>query len=253
MNDEDFVQFLRAIHEHEVEQAPAQHRLRTPDCPPLSRWGEADRKGWSAEEQTHVNDCPYCQKIQSMQWREQCPSLRCLIQHLADPSWNARAFKIHLDVDTCRRCELLFKSSWLKALARALIEQRRTMEEIRRLLDQAAVGFAEVPAALRGGDDVPQPPLELRAETPGGRLKAAIRPDPSGRLVAEVESPDPGAAGTRVRIELLTDKESLQSEVTLQPRGDPPGAMATAELGKLRELWPRLGAQRVLLCSIVSE
>lgn len=63
MSNQDFVQFLRAVHEAELQQAPTQHRLKTPDCPPLSRWNEYN---WTVEEQAHMSDCAYCQKVQAM-------------------------------------------------------------------------------------------------------------------------------------------------------------------------------------------
>ena len=63
MNDRDLVRVLRAVTERDVENAPKQHRLRTPECPALTRFPVAMRDGWEPEEEAHVRDCDYCQKV----------------------------------------------------------------------------------------------------------------------------------------------------------------------------------------------
>ena len=66
MSTENLIRALRAVHELDVQKAPRQHPLRTPQCPPLSRFGVALREGWTAEEKQHVRQCAYCQKIIAM-------------------------------------------------------------------------------------------------------------------------------------------------------------------------------------------
>jgi len=63
MSTENLIRALRAVYEFDLQQAPKQHPLRTPQCPPLTRFPAALREGWTPEEQQHVAGCAYCRKI----------------------------------------------------------------------------------------------------------------------------------------------------------------------------------------------
>jgi hypothetical protein len=69
MNDKNLMRALRAADAREVEKAPKQHRLRTPRCPPLTRFSTAVREGWTPDERKHVTACAYCQRIIEMEHR----------------------------------------------------------------------------------------------------------------------------------------------------------------------------------------
>lgn len=69
MNDKNLTTALRIVDSQAVQMAPKQHRLRTPDCPPLPRFPIAVKEGWNPEEQDHLAGCAYCQKILKMEQR----------------------------------------------------------------------------------------------------------------------------------------------------------------------------------------
>jgi len=66
MSQKEFEQGLRSIYELLLERAPEQHRLRTPQCPPLHRLSNVSEKPLGPAELEHVHACTYCQKIISM-------------------------------------------------------------------------------------------------------------------------------------------------------------------------------------------
>jgi hypothetical protein len=66
MTDRNLVRVLRAVAEQKVAEAPKQHSLRTPQCPPLTRFPAAARSGWTPEEEAHIRSCPYCRKVIAM-------------------------------------------------------------------------------------------------------------------------------------------------------------------------------------------
>jgi hypothetical protein len=59
MNDAELMRLLKAWHELDVQDAPRQHRLRTPQCLPLPRLLNP-LAVWSDVERQHVESCPYC-------------------------------------------------------------------------------------------------------------------------------------------------------------------------------------------------
>src|SRR5882672_7728467 len=63
MSEEEFNRELRSIYEELLEQAPAQHRLRTPECPPLPRLSSTSMQMLTNAELDHVKVCTYCQKM----------------------------------------------------------------------------------------------------------------------------------------------------------------------------------------------
>jgi hypothetical protein len=71
--DEDLIRLARAVHDLDVQEAPRQHSQRTPQCPPLTRFGVAGTTGWSPDEQAHISSCPYCQKVLGMFARDVTP------------------------------------------------------------------------------------------------------------------------------------------------------------------------------------
>ena len=75
MSAENLSGLLQAVWEEQVKKAPRRHPLRTPECPPLPRFLEAQRSGWSREQAAHAGDCPYCQKITEMVWRDEYPNV----------------------------------------------------------------------------------------------------------------------------------------------------------------------------------
>jgi hypothetical protein len=62
MSEKHVLLLLRAVIAREIETAPRQHRLWTPECPPLPRFA-ADELVWSQEEQAHITGCAYCRKV----------------------------------------------------------------------------------------------------------------------------------------------------------------------------------------------
>jgi hypothetical protein len=58
MSDKNLIQVLRTVIAHDIASAPRQHRLRTPQCPRLTRFVPAAH--WTQEEMTHQVGCPYC-------------------------------------------------------------------------------------------------------------------------------------------------------------------------------------------------
>jgi hypothetical protein len=65
--DNKLLPVLRAVHQLQVQQAPEQHRLRTADCPSLSRFAVALQEGWTPEEREHMDECPYCKQLVSIE------------------------------------------------------------------------------------------------------------------------------------------------------------------------------------------
>jgi hypothetical protein len=71
MSADNLIRALRAVYERDVQRAPTQHPLRTPDCPPLTRFGAAAPADWTPEERQHAAHCPYCQKVLAMKEAEE--------------------------------------------------------------------------------------------------------------------------------------------------------------------------------------
>jgi RNA polymerase sigma-70 factor (ECF subfamily) len=61
MSEKNLWAGLRAVVARDIADAPRQHRLRTPECPPLTRFTPGAT--WTTAEQTHLANCPYCQKV----------------------------------------------------------------------------------------------------------------------------------------------------------------------------------------------
>jgi hypothetical protein len=61
MSQKNFLTALRAVAAVEETNGPQQHRLRTPECPPLTRF--ATGASWSEEERRHQASCAYCLKM----------------------------------------------------------------------------------------------------------------------------------------------------------------------------------------------
>ncbi len=62
MSEKGWQIVMRAAIARDIADVPAQHRLWTPQCPPLPRFAAAD-PAWSPEEQAHIANCAYCQKM----------------------------------------------------------------------------------------------------------------------------------------------------------------------------------------------
>src|SRR5437870_5689632 len=60
------IRTVRAVHALDVRNAPTQHSQRTSLCPSLGRFGDAFPDRWVPEEEQHVRNCPYCQKVLAM-------------------------------------------------------------------------------------------------------------------------------------------------------------------------------------------
>jgi hypothetical protein len=71
MSDKNLMRALRAVEEREIERAPKQHRLRTPECPSLPRLAAGFRNGFTAQEQRHVERCEYCRMMRELDQREE--------------------------------------------------------------------------------------------------------------------------------------------------------------------------------------
>jgi hypothetical protein len=67
---------LRDLYGPEQQAVPGQHRLRTPQCPSLVRFGAALQNGWTPQERSHVYGCTYCRQLLG---REKPEELRALI------------------------------------------------------------------------------------------------------------------------------------------------------------------------------
>lgn len=61
MSEKNLTQALRAAMAREIVTAPRQHRLRTSQCPPLTRFTLSAR--WAEDEKAHMAGCAYCQMI----------------------------------------------------------------------------------------------------------------------------------------------------------------------------------------------
>jgi RNA polymerase sigma-70 factor (ECF subfamily) len=107
MNDENLMHALRAADAREVEKAPTQHPLRTPECPPLTRFSSAGGEGWTPQEREHVTGCPYCQRVTALGWRAECPTSFDWALYLEGRSPDQAAMKYHLEHDRCPRCGVL--------------------------------------------------------------------------------------------------------------------------------------------------
>jgi hypothetical protein len=87
---------LRAIYQADIQNAPRQHPLRTPDCPPLTRFVA----GLSSEEQAHAADCPYCRNVLA---RQQRMATAAVVLHFPDafdiPAPGQMAAKSATDID----------------------------------------------------------------------------------------------------------------------------------------------------------
>jgi hypothetical protein len=71
MSDKNLMRALRAVEEREIERAPKQHRLRTPECPSLSRLAAGFRDGFTKQERRHVEKCAYCQRMRELDRRDE--------------------------------------------------------------------------------------------------------------------------------------------------------------------------------------
>jgi hypothetical protein len=68
MNTQDLGRALRAIFDDRDRPSP-DHRLETPQCPPLARLAElleqGDQSG-TPEERAHMAACPFCQRMKGV-------------------------------------------------------------------------------------------------------------------------------------------------------------------------------------------
>jgi hypothetical protein len=252
MRDLNIESVLRAISK-DAPGARRQHRLRTPDCPPLTRFPEGTRNGWSAEVAEHVGQCAYCQKVTAMQWRLDHPPLWTLFRYAAGwPAPDAEAMRIHLEEDNCEHCRRVTSRS------RAVAELRRVLESDRSA--RAVQEYEKAAAAMGAGADTTQPEtvvaagfstdareaFQVRFANADGSLITSLRETDDGRLVVEVESRDAANVGRRVLVEVLQAGDSLERELTLEGRGRF-GAGADYCFGAYKEF-----AASLVGCSVVT-
>jgi len=250
MSDKNLVRALHAVHALDVQQAPKQHRLKTPQCPSLPHFAVALQQGWTPEEGAHVTGCAYCQTITAMEWRMACPGLLTLVLHLAGASYNVQAMQHHLEDDACRRCQRLLQSRWLHALAQMILTGQRTLAHVQALVDATVATFAPLQALVGAFAPTTRRPFQARAVHPDGSLTVTLREATDGNLVVHVETPDPGKSGQKVRVEVVGEGEPLVAEVILEAQGAY-GCAGLHIFGVFAELAPRLGADCAVLATLI--
>jgi hypothetical protein len=158
MNDKSLMRALRAVDALEVEKAPKEHPLRTPRCPPLTRFSAGVREGWTPEEREHVTGCPYCQHVTALEWRAECPSSFDWAPYLEGRSPDQGAMNYHLEHDRCPRCQDLVVSLCVtdRRLKRWRFEVVQEAGPIVTALPQAASDEA---AARNSGARQKKPPV----------------------------------------------------------------------------------------------
>jgi hypothetical protein len=256
-NETLLTRWLEALAEQERKKVAPSNGAWTPrpGCPPVPRFLKAVLyQDWSAEEQAHKKDCRYCQTIEERTrqntWH---PTVAQLFGHLLGrlSEDDARDVNYHLAKDNCHSCQRLAHSPWLARLAALVRAGSRTWEEVRVLLDRALAASAPLPAAAGAFDTAPtQPPFQLRVSQPDGSLTATLGETPEGELRVNVETPDPALARRTVHVEVLGEAEPLTADVVLEP-WDGRGCDGHHTFGKFPDLAPRLGADCVLLASLI--
>jgi hypothetical protein len=249
MNDKNLMRALRAVDALDVQNAPKQHHLRTPQCPPLARFPAGVREGWKPEEREHVTGCAYCQRVTALEWRAECPGPFTLALYLEGICPDREALEFHLQKDRCPRCQRLLRSLLLRELAAPLRAGRPGVERARPPLECVAAGFAPLPALGEFGPAT-RPPFQLRAVLPDGSLAVTVRETDVGELVAHVRAPDPAKAGRTVRVEVLGAGEALTADVVLEGQGES-GCSGRHTFGPFAELAPRLGADCAVLAALI--
>jgi hypothetical protein len=251
MNDRNLMRVLRAVQALDVQDAPKQHRLRTPQCPPLTHFPVGMRKGWQPEEREHVTGCAYCQRVTALAWRAECPSLFPLALYLEDMCLDQRAMEFHLEKDRCARCRRLHQSLLFKEMAAPLRMGQRGIEQVRRQMEGAVTGSAALLAPGGKCDTGPaRQPFQLTAARADGSLTVTLRETPQGNLALYVKTPDRTLAGHQVRVTILGQREVLPP-VDLKLELWEGGCDAQHTLGLFRDLAPCLGADCVLLATMV--
>lgn len=200
MSQRNIARIFQAASGVELETAPIRHSLRTPQCPPLTRFVEGVQRGWTEEERDHVSNCVYCQKITAMQWRTECPSVFVLIQDIADPKHfpDRQALHVHLKEDNCRRCNLALSSRVLAGLA-TLIRARKSLEHDALAMGrhlgevQGAVSFAKNVSPINSDGGLGEP------NASGNRSRRTLQELTRGIVLGHGEMAIAGTFATRSR------------------------------------------------------
>jgi hypothetical protein len=153
----------------------------------------------------------------------------------------------HLEQDECRRCQLLTRSIWLRALAKMVEAGQRTPEQVQ--VNGAVTAFAPLGALVGAFDPTTRPPFQLRAVHPDGSLAVTVRETDDGDLVAHVRTPDPTLAGRTVRVEILGEGEPITVEVLLKAQSED-GCTGQHVFSSFAELASRLGADCAVLAAL---
>jgi len=240
--EEDVIAELQALVEREVEDTPGRHPLRTDRCPPLPAF-DSRREGWTENQRQHASTCPYCQRTIALSWRIACPDLPQLAEYRSDPEgFPAKlAMGLHLERDGCQRCELVMRSwcfrkqiTWLTLVHAG----QKKMDELRVLAQGVAVAYHARPTEQFAG---PGEPFEARGASENGELTVTLLEDTaSNRFELVVESRDRANAGKIVQVELISNENRWEVEVTLGDRGEygSSGARTLGEIsGEFRDIF----------------
>lgn len=194
-------QAIREAFQEEIDSAPAEHPLKTDQCPSLTRFGHL--RTWSDEERCHLADgCAYCEKMIAIQWRIERPECRLLFDYAKGERPDLKRVM----------ADYLAKPS----LDRAMV---RLFESFQRLSPGPLAYEPEMRFALTGAfASEKSEPFHAAFRSEDSDLCVSF--DEVGRGALELRVDNPSGKWSKVRCYLVpVEGEPLKADVTLNDAG----------------------------------
>lgn len=209
---------LLAAAEAHARTAPRQHHLKTPDCPPITRFAGPDLPEGSAAEIAHMESCAYCQKLLTMRFRQECPGIADLIRFRVAATPYRAALEAHLDQEQCLRCRAVTGSAWINALAETWRTGASGLQKLVELAKETAIGSSGMIMQPEFASAVQGPSFRITAGDATGSMLATLINERS-QAVLYIEARGPGMDGRRAYVDLAGPRGRLTAIVALEQIG----------------------------------
>ncbi len=188
--------------------------LTQPGCLSLPSIVMGLTRGWKQAEQTHVSDCPFCQRAIAMSWKVSPPGSRILAEYIAGTSPYSTAMERYLRDEP----HLRFIVETCRTLVLGLGE---TTAAIQGILDSMALPLTLGPSevvAVRGAET---PRVRRNWRSNDNVLHCEIFEAEDETIQLRVSNPDGGLARQLVMVEVaFKGKTVARRLLPLQANGD---------------------------------
>jgi hypothetical protein len=201
-----------------VRAAPRQHYLKTPACPPITRFSAPELPEWSGAELAHVESCPYCQKLLNMRFRQDCPGIADLIRFRAGSSPYKKALESHLEEEQCQRCQTVLDSAWMTALAQTWRAGAPVLQRLRDWARETAIGSAGLAMQPEFASPTDSPAFRITAGDAAGSMLATLI-DERSQAVLYIEARGEAMVNRRAYVDVFGPKGRVSAVVELEQIG----------------------------------